>query len=174
GLEELTLEAPVLPPEEGALELQVLVDRADETGRRHFTFHYRIAGDGDDSWVRNASGILSGERPATEPLLDRLRAEPWPPSDAESVDPEWIPRHIEAASGLEYSGSFRSTERAWRRGDTVFAEVALDESIDPGGFTLHPGLMDAVGHAGLACLMWPEHGGDPEIGKLLFRWGGAR
>ncbi|MEV3966125.1 SDR family NAD(P)-dependent oxidoreductase [Nocardia sp. NPDC050193] len=174
GVAELTLEAPVLPPGDGAIDLQVLVDEADETGRRHFVFHYRVAGDDGGEWVRNASGILAGERPAAEPLMDRLRAEPWPPRDAEPVDPEWIPAHIAAAAGLEYGPSFCGTERAWRRGDTVFAEVALDPGVDPDDFTVHPGLLDGLGHAALACLMWPELDGDPNLGKLLFRWAGAR
>lgn len=171
GVEELTLEGPVLPPEDGDVELQVLVDPADGTGRRQFTCHHRLA---DAAWVRNASGVLASERPVGEPLLDRLRAEPWPPLDAEPVDAAWIPAHIEAAAGLEYGPSFRGTDHAWRRGDTVFSEVTLDPAIDPGGFDLHPGLLDALGHAGLACLMWPQLGGNPDIGKLLFRWGGAR
>ncbi|MET8800782.1 type I polyketide synthase [Nocardia sp. NPDC004568] len=174
GVAELTLEAPVLPPPDGAIELQVLVDEADETGRRPFVFHYRRAGDDGADWVRNASGILAGARPAAEPLLDRLRAEPWPPRDAEPVDPEWIPAHIAAAAGLEYGPSFCGTERAWRRGDTVFSEVALDPGVDPDDFAVHPGLLDGLGHAALACLMWPELDGDPKLGKLLFRWAGAR
>nr|WP_245551280.1 type I polyketide synthase [Nocardia paucivorans] len=174
GVDELTLEAPVLPPEDREVELQVLVDEADETGRRHFTFHYRVAGAGDTDWVRNASGVLAGERPTAEPLMEQLRAEPWPPQGTEPVDPDWIPTHIAAAAGLEYGPSFCGTERAWRRGDTVFSEVALDPAIDPGGYTVHPGLMDAIGHAGLACLMRPELDSDPSRGKLLFRWGGVR
>ncbi|WP_406277454.1 type I polyketide synthase [Nocardia sp. NBC_00881] len=174
GVDELTLEAPVLPPEDGDIDLQVFVDESDETGRRHFTFHYRVAGDDDNEWIRNASGILAGDRPAAEPLMERLWAEPWPPLDADPIDPEWIPAHISAAVGLEYGRSFCATERAWRRGDAVFSEVALDPAVDPDGFTLHPGLMDGIGHAGLACLMWPELGSDPNLGKLLFRWGGAR
>ncbi|MFQ6399064.1 SDR family NAD(P)-dependent oxidoreductase, partial [Nocardia sp. KC 131] len=172
GVEELTLEGPVLPPEDGEIELQAFVDAAGETGRRHFTFHYRVAG--DNAWVRNASGVLAADRPAAESLMEQLRAEPWPPLDAEPIDVDWIPAHIEAAAGLEYGRSFRGTERAWRRGDTIFSEVALDSAIDPDGFDLHPGLMDSLGHAGLACLMWPELDGDPNLGKLLFRWGGAR
>ncbi|WP_327117881.1 type I polyketide synthase [Nocardia sp. NBC_01730] len=174
GVDELTLEAPVLPPEDGEIDLQVFVDESDDTGRRHFTFHYRVAGDDDNEWIRNASGILAGDRPAAEPLMERLQAEPWPPLDADPIDPEWIPAHIAAAVGLEYGPSFCATERAWRHGDTVFSEVALDPTVDPDGFTLHPGLMDGIGHAGLACLMWPELGNDPNLGKLLFRWGGAR
>uniref|UniRef100_UPI0007A74570 SDR family NAD(P)-dependent oxidoreductase n=1 Tax=Nocardia fusca TaxID=941183 RepID=UPI0007A74570 len=174
GVAELTLEAPVLPPDDRAIDLQVLVDEADETGRRHFVFHYRVAGADGAEWVRNASGILAGARPAAEPLMDRLRAEPWPPRDAEPVDPDWIPAHIAAAAGLEYGRSFCGTERAWRRGDTVFSEVALDPGVDPDDFTVHPGLLDGLGHAALACLMWPELDGDPNLGKLLFRWAGAR
>ncbi|WP_040793208.1 type I polyketide synthase, partial [Nocardia paucivorans] len=174
GVEEFTAEAPILPPEDGDIDLQVFVEEADETGRRHFTFHYRTAGDDDNGWVRNAGGVLAATRPAAEPLLDRLRDEPWPPVDAEPVDPDWIPAHIAAVAGLEYGPSFCCTDRAWRRGDTVFAEVALDPTVDSDGFALHPALMDGFAHAGLACLMWPELGEDPNTGKLLFRWGGLR
>ncbi|WP_406276662.1 SDR family NAD(P)-dependent oxidoreductase [Nocardia sp. NBC_00881] len=172
GVEELTLETPILPPEDGDIELQVLVDQPDETGRRHFRFHYRVAGDGE--WVRNASGVLASALPATEPLMERLRAEPWPPLEADPIDPERIHAHIRAAAGLEYGTSFRGTERAWQRGDTVFSEIILDPAVDSAGFVLHPGLLDAIGHAGLARLMWPELGNDPDRGMLVFRWGGAR
>ncbi|MEV0364691.1 type I polyketide synthase [Nocardia fusca] len=170
GVDELTLEAPILAPEDGDIELQVLVDEPDETGRRHFRFHHRAAG--ADGWVRNASGVLAGTRPATEPLMERLRAEPWPPRDAEPIDPERIHAQIEVAAGLEYGRAFRGTERAWQRGDTVFAEII--PAADSAGFVLHPGLFDAIGHAGLARLMWPERGHDPDRGMLVFRWGGAR
>ncbi|MFI6955706.1 type I polyketide synthase [Nocardia sp. NPDC050408] len=172
GVDELTLEAPIFPPEDGAdIDLQVLVDQADDRGRRHCTVHYRI---GEGEWVRNASGILTGDRPAAEPLLERLRAQPWPPSDADPIDPEWVPAHIEAVSGLEYGPSFRGIERAWQRGDAVFSEVALDPAVESDGFLLHPGLIDVIAHAGMARLVWPEPSSDPSRGMLLFRWGGAR
>jgi len=173
GVDELTLEAPIVPPEDGEIELQVLVDQLGGDKRRHFTVHYRVAGDSGTEWVRNASGILAAERPAAEPLLDRLREQPWPPV-ADPVDPEWIPAHIEAASGLEYGPSFRGTRHAWRDGDTVFSEVELDPDVDIDGFAMHPGLMDTIGHAILAAVVLPDHPCDPNLGKLVFRWEGGR
>ena len=48
---------------------------------------------------------------------------------------------------------------AWRRGDEVFAEVALPEAAGgPAGFGLHPALLDAALHAGGA-------GGPQEKGR---------
>ncbi|WP_240505335.1 type I polyketide synthase [Nocardia mangyaensis] len=169
GVEELTLEAPVLPPDVGEVRLQVLVEAPDEQGRRPFVFSYRV-GEGD--WVRNASGVLTPDRPATESLMERLRAEAWPPVGATPVAPEWIPAQVARAAGLEYGPSFIGVRAAWQRGDEVFSEIVLDG--EPGGFDLHPALFDMIMHAGLACLIWPERDGDPTEGRLLFRWGGTR
>ncbi|MEV5647450.1 type I polyketide synthase [Nocardia sp. NPDC052254] len=172
GVDELTLEAPIFPPEDGTdIAVQVLVDQADDTGRRPFTMHHRI---GDGEWIRNASGILADDRSAAESLLERLRSEPWPPSEAEPIDPEWVPAHIESVAGLEYGPAFRAIEHAWQRGNTVFAEVVLDPAVEADGFLLHPGLLDAIAHAGMARLVWPEPSQDPNRGMLLFRWGGVR
>ncbi|MEC3956831.1 type I polyketide synthase [Nocardia sp. CDC153] len=171
GVAELTLEAPILPPADGEVELQVLVREPDSAGRRSFTFHYRTAADGD--WTRNASGVLSGSEPIADDLMDRLRGEPWPPVDAESVAPEWIPAQVARVAGLEYGASFLGLHGAWRRGDTIFSEVTLNPDVRAEGFQLHPALFDMALHAGLVCLIWTGEGNAAE-GKLLFRWGATR
>ncbi|MEC3915812.1 type I polyketide synthase [Nocardia sp. CDC160] len=171
AVQEFTLEAPILPPADGEVELQVLVREPDSTGRRSFTFHYRT-GTADD-WTRNASGVLSGAGPLDDGLMDRLREEPWPPIDAESVDPEWIPAQVARVAGLEYGASFLGLHGAWRRGDTIFSEVTLNPEVRADGFQLHPALFDMALHAGLVCLIWTGEGNAAE-GKLLFRWGATR
>ncbi|WP_328410832.1 type I polyketide synthase [Nocardia sp. NBC_00403] len=175
AVEELTLETPILPPADGEVELQVLVREPDSTGRRSFTFHYRLTGDRADSeWTRNASGVLSSRELIDFGLMDMLRNAPWPPIDAEPVDTDWIPAQVARAAGLEYGASFIGVDAAWRSGDTVFSEVTLNQEFPAERFQLHPALFDMVMHAGIACLIWPDHKGNPAEGKLLFRWGGTQ
>ncbi|WP_433522813.1 type I polyketide synthase [Nocardia pseudovaccinii] len=175
AVEELILETPILPQADGEVELQVLVREPDATGRRSFTFHYRLTGDRTDSeWTRNASGVLSGRQLIDIGLMDMLRNAPWPPVDAEPVDTDWIPAQVARAAGLEYGASFIGVDAAWRSGDTVFSEVTLSQEFPADRFQLHPALFDMVMHAGIACLIWPDHKGDPAEGKLLFRWGATQ
>ncbi|NKY87120.1 type I polyketide synthase [Nocardia veterana] len=172
-VDELTLEAPILPPAQGDVELQVLVREPDATGRRPFTFHYRLPGR-DLDWVRNGSGVLSVGQPPAHGLADVLRTEPWPPVGAEPVDPDWIPAQVARVAGLEYGTSFLGIEAAWRRGDTIFSEVTLNQEVSADRFQLHPALFDMALHAGLVCLIWSDDPGDRSEGKLLFRWGATR
>ena len=58
-----------------------------------------------------------------------------------------------AAGGYGYGPAFRGLRAAWRRGEEVFAEVALPEeaAAEAGSFGVHPALLDAALHAaGLA------------------------
>ncbi|MGC4951563.1 hypothetical protein ACLQ2N_36055, partial [Streptomyces sp. DT224] len=57
-LEELTLQAPLVLPENGSVEVQLLVSPANDTGRRQVTVHSRV---GDVSgWIQHAQGVLAG------------------------------------------------------------------------------------------------------------------
>ncbi|MFE9324529.1 SDR family NAD(P)-dependent oxidoreductase [Nocardia sp. NPDC052278] len=171
-VEELTLEAPIPPSEDDEVELQVSVQEPDQAGRRQFSFYFRQGGE----WVRNASGVLAPSWDGDDALLDQLRDEAWPPIDAETLDPAWIPERIATVSGLEYGPALLGVSAAWQRGETVFSEVTLDTAAapEPERFDLHPALLDLVMHAGLAGLLWRDQDGDPDTGRLLFRWGGAR
>ncbi|WP_369008278.1 polyketide synthase dehydratase domain-containing protein, partial [Streptomyces sp. PT12] len=66
--------------------------------------------------------------------------------------------------GLEYGPAFQGLRAAWRRGDEVFAEVAVDEVA---GFGLHPVLLDSALHAiGLGDYF-------SDTGRLPFAWSGV-
>ncbi|WP_435874604.1 SDR family NAD(P)-dependent oxidoreductase [Nocardia vinacea] len=175
-VEELTLEAPVPPSDDNEVELQVSVQEPDQAGRRQFSFYFRTVGRRAGEWVRNASGVLAPSWDGDDALLDQLRDEAWPPIDAETLDPSWIPERIAEGSGLEYGPALIGVDAAWRRGETVFSEITLDTAAapEPERFDLHPALLDLVLHAGLAGLLWRDQDSDPDTGRLLFRWGGAR
>ncbi|MGA5818081.1 type I polyketide synthase [Kitasatospora sp. NPDC094028] len=143
-LDELTLQAPLLIPEEGAVRVQVRVGAADETGRRPVTVH--SSPDAEQNWTRNAGGVLAPEGPAA-----RWSPEPvWPPAGAVPVGLDGLYGRL-AEDGLVYGPAFQGLRAAWRRGDEVFAEVRLAEEqlADTERFGVHPALLDAALHTTL-------------------------
>ncbi|MFL6124816.1 SDR family NAD(P)-dependent oxidoreductase, partial [Actinophytocola sp.] len=138
GIEELTLQAPLVLPDTGAVVVQVAVD-ADQT----VTVHSRPE-DGQD-WTRHASGRLTDADPAAVALTE------WPPPGASPVSTSDLYDEL-AGIGLEYGPAFQGLQNVWRRGEDVFAEVALDEAqaTHAGRFRLHPALLDSSLHALLA------------------------
>ncbi|MEU5614939.1 SDR family NAD(P)-dependent oxidoreductase, partial [Streptomyces sparsogenes] len=168
---ELTLHAPLVIPDEGAIHLQVTVgppSENDESGERSITFHSRPAtgldGDEDEAaWTRHASGTLATRpddaAPAPEPL-DGV----WPPADATPIRP---PVPEPGIAGL------------WRLGEELYAEVALDdaERADATAYGLHPALFNAALRAvALGAERGAEgQGGDDEEEIVLpFSWSGLR
>ncbi|MEU5789028.1 type I polyketide synthase [Micromonospora purpureochromogenes] len=144
-VEELTLEAPLVLPDDTGVALQVVVTPPDTDGRRTVEFHSRRedAPPGGD-WTRHASGVLAptGAAPTRDDDLTR-----WPPRDAEAVDvTDFYPGLAE--QGYGYGPTFHGLRAVWRRAGEVFAEVALPESsTDGGAYGLHPALLDAALHA---------------------------
>ncbi|WP_173267740.1 type I polyketide synthase, partial [Streptomyces pacificus] len=140
-LEELTLNAPVILPETGGLALQMRVSAEEESGRRTFTVHSRPDGAVELPWTQVATGAMaSGER-----RID-FDATVWPPAGAEPVDVQGCYERF-AEAGFAYDGPFQGLKAAWRRGDEVFAEVALPDDIDVTPYGVHPALLDAALHA---------------------------
>nr|WP_081916217.1 type I polyketide synthase [Saccharothrix sp. NRRL B-16314] len=140
-LRELALHRPVVLPDRGALAVQVTVDAPDDTGHRAVAVHSRPQdAPADAPWTHHAGGVLSADRPSVA-----VPAESWPPPGASPVDTTG--RYAElAARGYDYGPVFRGLRAAWRRGDELFAEVALPEGADTSGFGLHPALFDAALH----------------------------
>ncbi|MET8851707.1 type I polyketide synthase [Amycolatopsis sp. NPDC004625] len=108
-LDDLTVETPLVLPESGGLRVQVTV-----TGERAVEVYSQR--EGDEDWIRNATGHLS----ATAPAHESFDFTAWPPAGAQEVD------------------------GGWRRGEEIFAEVALSEELDAGAFGIHPFLLDAA------------------------------
>ncbi|MEU6076600.1 SDR family NAD(P)-dependent oxidoreductase [Micromonospora sp. NPDC047074] len=162
-IEELTLHAPLVLPANGAVQVQVEVGEPDEAGRRPLRVHSRRedAVDGEP-WTQHASGLLDAD---AEP--DTGWAGEWPPADAVGAPVEDLYDRV-ADLGVDYGPAFRGLVAAWRRGDELFAEVALPADAPAGRFGLHPALLDAALHPiSLAT------GADGPL-RLPFSWHGVR
>ncbi|MET7642034.1 beta-ketoacyl synthase N-terminal-like domain-containing protein, partial [Streptomyces sp. NPDC005438] len=139
GVEELLLEAPLVLREDQAVRLQVVVDPADDNGRRAFTISSRPDVD-DSSWVRHARGVLGAvDGNSHTPLVA------WPPPEAEPVD---VTEHygLRAEGGFEYGEVFQGLSAVWRRGGELFAEVTLADEHrgEVDRFGIHPAVLDAA------------------------------
>ncbi|WP_312847741.1 type I polyketide synthase [Streptomyces sp. WAC 01325] len=158
-VDELTVAAPLVLPERGAVQVQVRVDTADEEGRRGIRFHSRPAR-GDTPWQLHATGALSQD-PAAPAPLDTTE---WPPAGATEVDVTDIYQRYSRA-GLDYGPAFQGLRGVWRLDDDAYAEVVLPEPAgSTQGLGLHPALLDAVLHAGV-------HAGEENHERMLpFGW----
>ncbi|WP_443216953.1 SDR family NAD(P)-dependent oxidoreductase, partial [Saccharothrix sp. ALI-22-I] len=160
-VEELTVTAPLVLPEGGGVQVQVLVGEADEQGRRSLDLHARPAG---HAWRHHATGVLAAaDAPVTADLVV------WPPEGAAEVDLRDVYERV-AEDGYEYGPVFRGLRRLWRRDDELFAEVALPESAraEAALFAVHPALLDAAAHPLLPGVA------DPDRPALLpFSWSGV-
>ncbi|MBO1420439.1 polyketide synthase dehydratase domain-containing protein, partial [Streptomyces sp. FH025] len=138
-VEELLIESPLVLPARGGVRVQVTVDEADDAGCRAVAV-YAQAEDAapEEEWTRHASGslIVAGSTP------DTVLTE-WPPAGAEAVDLDGFYPAL-AESGLAYGPAFQGVRAAWRRGEELFAEVALPDGVSAAGFGLHPALLDAA------------------------------
>ncbi len=139
-LEELTLHAPLPLPEHGGVRVQVVLGAPGGDGGRAVEVYSGTAG--GSRWTRHASGRLGvAEVPAPE-------TGGWLPDGATPVEP--ADRYSALARlGYGYGPTFQGLGRMWRRGDEIFAEVALPEPAagEAGSFGLHPALLDAALHA---------------------------
>ncbi|WP_314254925.1 type I polyketide synthase, partial [Streptomyces kutzneri] len=144
-VEELTLEAPLVLPEGGAVSLQAFVDAPDTSGRRTVALYSCPEGDAaEDEWTRHATGVLSPTGTG-QPPFDLTQ---WPPAGAEAIGLDGHYTEL-AAAGLAYGPVFQGLRAAWKRGEEIFAEVALPEEAlaDAAAYGVHPALMDSALHA---------------------------
>ncbi len=157
ALEELTLHAPLVLPEEASVAVQLTVDAPSADGRRTVRIHSRTASATPHGpatatadtpqipWTLHASGLLTEASTGTGTPPDSLAD--WPPAGAVQADSDAVHDEL-AALGLEYGPAFRGLRALWRRGDETFAEVALPEALrhTAPGYGLHPALFDAALH----------------------------
>ncbi|WP_075324322.1 MULTISPECIES: type I polyketide synthase [unclassified Pseudonocardia] len=162
-VDELTLGAPLVLPASGSVQVQVAVTAPDDDGHRTVGIWSRPGGDG--AWTQHATGALSS---TGTPAPDAATAE-WPPAGADPVDVEGCYDAF-AGAGFGYGPVFRGLRAAWRRGEELFAEVALPDGAaeTADAFGLHPALLDAALHTSLLAGL-----GDGGAAALPFSWQGV-
>ncbi|NEY36947.1 KR domain-containing protein, partial [Streptomyces sp. PRKS01-65] len=144
---ELTLHAPLAIPHDAAVDLQVRLSAPDDTGTRTLTISSRSEhAHPDEPWRHHATGLLDAQ-----PSADGDALHTWPPEGALPCAADELESFYAAqeARGFAYGPAFRGLRAAWRRGEEVFAEVRLPESVfdEASVYNLHPALLDAALHA---------------------------
>ncbi|MFF3129778.1 SDR family NAD(P)-dependent oxidoreductase, partial [Streptomyces sp. NPDC057908] len=168
-IEELTLQTPLVLPEHGGVDVQLTVGAQDAEGKRSVALYSRAAEGEDDAlpWQQHAAGALA---PAGAETNDPELAE-WPPRDAVAVS---VGGHYErlAENGYGYGPVFQGLRAAWRRGEEIFAEVALPDGAEAERFGLHPALLDSALHA-MGLSGGGESRGEATGVGLPFAWSGV-
>ncbi|MEV5762891.1 SDR family NAD(P)-dependent oxidoreductase [Streptomyces tendae] len=172
GLEELTLHAPLVLPEDGTVRIQVVVGAPDEAGARTVGIYaYEERDSHEPVWTLHADGVL-----VPKGRIADFELGSWPPADAEPVALDGLADAL-AAAGLAYGAPFQGLRAVWRRGEEIFAEVRLpSDGANPHEaekFALHPAALDA----GTQALQTVGGGADQddETGsvRLPFSWSGV-
>lgn len=169
-VEKLTMYTPVTLPAQGAVQVQLVIGEA-KAGRRAIAIYSRQenedAAAGENLWSLHADGVLTG--PACAEDDDQHGLELWPPVGAEqALEPERAYETL-AALGYHYGPIFQGMRAVWRRGEDIFAEVALPDSVaDADKYGLHPALLDSAMQtvAAVASMMPTE----PGAIRLPFAW----
>ena len=168
-VQELTLQAPLVLPEEGVTELQVSVGEPDEDGRRALLIASRplpARDDEDNEWCHHARGALTPAAPVADADVTN---DPWPPPAAEPIELGYLEDRL-AELGISSGHAFRRLGAAWRLGNEVFVEPALEDGDADASFGIGPALVDAMIVAASAQI------GASERGRVLmpFAWSGVR
>jgi acyl transferase domain-containing protein/D-arabinose 1-dehydrogenase-like Zn-dependent alcohol dehydrogenase/acyl carrier protein len=156
-LDELTLQVPLVLPETGTVQLQVLLGGSDESGRRPLTVSSRPVEARDEPWQRNATAFVSTASGPPAALS-------WP-VDAVPVDVSTVYEDL-ASRGYGYGPVFQGLRAVWRDGQDVLAEVSVES--DTGPFGIHPAVLDSVLHAG----SFSDAGSG--VAMVPFSWTGVR
>ena len=120
-VDELVIESAVVVPDEG-VQVQVLVGAADGGGRCAVSVTILVLAGVSGCGMRWGLRVVmrAGSRGGGE-------LGGWPPAGASVVDLDGFYGGL-ATAGYEYGPGFRGLEAVWRRGEEVFAEVALPDA----------------------------------------------
>ncbi|WP_203217813.1 type I polyketide synthase [Nocardia terpenica] len=166
-IEELLQQAPLILPEQGAVQVQVRVGSADDDGSRSLGVYSRREDvPTEEPWVCHARGVLGVEAPA--PVQEAGGT--WPPPGALPLDLTGFYERLYEI-GLDYGPTFRGLHAAWQLGDEIFAEAVLpgDDRAETGGYHAHPALLDAALHS---CLLRTAKEGQDQV-HMPFAWNGV-
>ncbi|MDC0774071.1 type I polyketide synthase, partial [Streptomyces sp. HD] len=170
-VEELTIAVPLVLSEYGGVRVQVLVNGPDESGRRGVSVFSRPDNASEDeAWTLNATGAVSTQAAVPRPDGSfEFDFGVWPPLGAVAEPVEDAYERL-GGLGLTYGPVFQGLRALWRRGDEVFAEVALPDAHEDLAerFGMHPALLDSVLHAVLRGVF----GTDGSL-RLPFSWSGV-
>jgi rifamycin polyketide synthase module 7/8 len=161
ALDELVTETPLVVPETGGVRVQVAVGAPDDHGVRAVEV-YSQPDDGGDAWTRHATGALAAAAPVPAAEFDFTA---WPPPGAEPAEADDLYADL-AERGHAYGPAFCGVRALWRRGEELFAEVALPDGHREaaGGYGVHPALLDAA--------LQPALSGDADEPRLPLDWTG--
>ncbi|MFD0412157.1 type I polyketide synthase, partial [Kitasatospora sp. NPDC127116] len=170
-IDDLTLIAPLVFPESGAVAVQVAVAEADGEGHRAVTVYARPETEADvldEEWTVHATGAVSRTDGVPRPAGSLAGA--WPPPGATRVDLADAYGRL-GELGYEYGTAFQCLRGLWRLGEELYAEIGLqpEEQREAQRFVIHPALFDAALHP----LAMGELG-EPRPGALPFAWTGVR
>jgi len=164
ALAELTLQTPLILPEQGAVAIQVSVSPPSEDAEREISIHSRPeAGSEEAEWTAHATGILTTEpQQVPEPLTA------WPPEGAEPLDVAGLYEEL-ADAGFAYGPAFQGLVAAWQDGEAIYAEVSLppEQAQEASRYAIHPALFDASLHA-----LFAAGKGQGQM-RLPFSWKGV-
>ncbi|MFJ3498767.1 SDR family NAD(P)-dependent oxidoreductase [Streptomyces sp. NPDC086091] len=170
-IDDLTLAVPLVLPDRGGMRIQVVVHGTDPSGSRAVSVFSRPDDAEDAPWTLHATGSVSSTpyAPVGHQPSGAYDFAAWPPHQA-------VPEPMEtaydslAALGLAYGPVFQGLRAMWRRGEEIFAEVALPDTHDDlaDRFGMHPALLDSTLHAVLLGLP----GADDTL-RLPFSWTGV-
>ncbi|MET9610663.1 SDR family NAD(P)-dependent oxidoreductase [Streptomyces sp. NPDC006512] len=178
-LAELTLEAPLVLPERGGVQVQVAVETPDTDGQARVAVYARpettddtgshTGSASDEPWTRHATGLLDTAHGTPSGDLTV-----WPPQGAERVDLDSFYERV-ADIGYGYGPAFQGLRAAWRVGEEIYAEVALaeEQDADAARFGIHPALLDAALHPVLLSALDGRDGPAAAPVRLPFAWTGT-
>ncbi len=177
AIEELTLQAPLVLGERDAVQLQLALAEPDAAGRVQLRIYSRADALDDEevqqrAWTCHASGVLVADAAGPGTPAGGVEPEAWPAHDAQPLEVDSLYDRL-AEIGLTYGPAFQGVRAAWRQGETILAEVELDQrqAAEAGSFGVHPALLDAAFHALIGAA---EGGAQPGSTSLPFSFANVR
>ncbi len=150
-VQELVIEAPLVMEEQDGVQIQLVVGEPDELECRSLSVYSRVHSDELEAstsgagWVHHATGVLApGGQESVESQATPV-AETWPPAGSVEIQIDDLYDRL-SECGFGYGPLFQGLRTVWRRGEDLFAEVALptEHNVEAGSFGIHPALLDAA------------------------------
>ena len=128
AIEELSSQAPLVLPAQGAVQIQLSVAEPDESGRCQIDVYSRsekkqTQPEDELEWTHHATGTLSEHQALTPQRSDPIQS--WPPRVQSRL--RSTISTIASPSWVSTTPAFQSLQAAWRCGDEIFGEIALDD-----------------------------------------------